>query len=154
MHLSANTYVHRDYVVRSMLLNALSTQQIFFGRDVVQMNSQAVANIWQRTTNLNVAHVCPGKFDLWQCHAVSRSKKYSGKLWESLTWQSLTWSASGFSAEFSFIFQPVRLLFRLLCTEATKGTTEQVEVLYGLPYTCQPQPQAVQLRQATGFHKH
>lgn len=46
MHLSVNKYVHGDSVVHSMHLSALSSQQVFFGRDVGQINSQAVAQIW------------------------------------------------------------------------------------------------------------
>lgn len=46
LHLSVNKYVHGDSVVHSMSLGALSSQQIFFGRDVGPINSQAVAEIW------------------------------------------------------------------------------------------------------------
>ena len=51
MHLSVNKYVHGDSVVHSMHLSALSSQQVFFGRDVGQTNSQTVADlVWSDQT--------------------------------------------------------------------------------------------------------
>ncbi len=43
MHLSVSKYVHGGSVAHSMSLSALSSQQVFFGRDVGQINSQSVA---------------------------------------------------------------------------------------------------------------
>lgn len=45
-HLSVNKHVHGESVVHSMSLAALSSQQVFFGRDGSQINFQAVAQNW------------------------------------------------------------------------------------------------------------
>ena len=45
-HLSVNKHVHGESVVNNMSLAALSSQQVFFGRDESQLNFLTVAQNW------------------------------------------------------------------------------------------------------------